>query len=181
MKLWLARHAAPQVEAGICYGRSDIAARAQATRKAALALAAALPPGLPVHCSPLQRCEQLASVLRGLRPDLVHKSDARLAEMDFGGWEGRTWDEVGESAVSEWTAAFFTHRPGGGESVQAFMARVAAALQETLASGAGTVWITHAGVIRAVNLLVSGVRRVDRASDWPQAAPAFGAWQLLEG
>jgi alpha-ribazole phosphatase len=180
VKLWLVRHAAPDIDAGICYGRSDIPARVDATRDAALALAAVLPPARPVQGSPLQRCEQLSQAVRGLRPDLTLKTDARLAEMDFGDWEGRTWHAVGETALGEWTAAFFTHRPGGGESVQGFMARVDAALQETRAGAEDAVWFTHAGVIRAVNLLVRGVRRVDRAGDWPQAAPAFGAWQVLD-
>jgi alpha-ribazole phosphatase len=41
------------------------------------------------------------------------------------------------------------------------------------------VWITHAGVIRATTLLAQGVRRVDQAQQWPQAAPAFGQWVVL--
>ena len=41
------------------------------------------------------------------------------------------------------------------------------------------VWITHAGVIRAAQLLAQGVRHVERADQWPVDAPAFGQWCTL--
>lgn len=182
MKLWLIRHAQPLVEAGVCYGRLDLAADAQATRVCAQALAQALPPGMAVVTSPLQRCEQLAHVLLGLRPDLTLKPDARLQEMDFGAWEGQRWDALGRPALDDWTADFAGHRPGGGESVQQLMQRVAAAWDEARgesAAASDTAWITHAGVIRAATLLHQGQRHVSRADQWPATAPGFGEWCVL--
>ena len=69
MRLWLVRHATPLVAAGTCYGALDVAADAQATQQAALALARALPPGAVLRSSPLQRCTQLAAALFALRAD----------------------------------------------------------------------------------------------------------------
>jgi alpha-ribazole phosphatase len=141
-------------------------------------LAAELPGGVAVACSPLQRCAQLAEALSALRPDLPVTHDTRLREMDFGVWEGRLWSDIGEPALAAWTADFAQHRPGGGDSVETFMARVAEAwdaLDDT-----PTLWITHAGVIRAVALLRAGSRSINRADAWPRTALAYGAWMRLD-
>ena len=51
MKIWLVRHAQPLVEAGVCYGASDVAADRAATQDAAQRLAEALQ-SLHVACWP---------------------------------------------------------------------------------------------------------------------------------
>ena len=178
MTIWLVRHAQPLVEAGICYGATDIRADAAATHTAARALALALPRAAHVTASPLQRCEHLMIILRGQRPDLTCKTDARLSEMNFGRWEGQRWDAIDRHELAAWTAAFETWRCGGGESVQDVMARVACAWGEAQATQQPTAWITHAGVIRAATLIAHGVRRVTQASQWPLQAPGFGEWWM---
>lgn len=175
--IWLARHAQPLVEPGICYGQLDVGADPEATAASALALAAVLPAATRVLCSPLQRCELLAQELCGFRSDLSYKTDRRLLELNFGTWEGRRWHDIGQTAIDAWVADFSDHRPGGGESAQALLLRVAGIWDETRVA-AGTVWITHAGVIRAATLLRAGVRRIDCARQWPESAPAFGAWAM---
>lgn len=172
MRLWLARHARPLVAPGICYGALDVAADTLATQAAAERLAASLPRGLGVHYSPLQRCEQLAQALSALRPDLAMQADTRLREMDFGQWEGQSWDAIGQTALEAWTRDFALHRPGGGESVQDFMQRVAAAWDAI--GPQPTLWISHAGVARACSLLAAGIRSIERAEQWPQPAPGYG-------
>ena len=176
MKLWLARHAQPLIAPGICYGVTDVAADAIATQQAAHALAQVLPLGLRVYTSPLQRCEQLTQQLRVLRPDLAYKTEARLQEMDFGVWEGKSWDAIAPAAYDAWTAAFATHRFGGRESVAEFMQRVASVWDAAQIDACEAVWITHAGVIRAATLLAQGVRHVEQAAQWPQQAPGYGQW-----
>ena len=198
MKLWLVRHAQPLIDAGICYGRLDMAADAEATAECAAKLATQLPAGLRVVSSPLQRCEQLAHALHALRPDLAYKTDGQLQEMDFGQWEGRAWQAIPRAELEAWTGDF-AHYPAGhdGESVTTFMARVGAAFddwtlrlqaramaqgttaQGTMAQDSGVLWITHAGVIRAVELLAQGVRHIERANQWPVEAPKYGQWRTL--
>jgi alpha-ribazole phosphatase len=180
MRLWLVRHARVALPEGVCYGASDVAADAQATEAAARQWAERVPPRLVVRHSPLQRCERLALSLQGLRPDLTLESDARLRELDFGGWEGRLWSAIGREAMDAWLADFAEARPGGhGESVAALMARVGAAFDDWRASERDAVWITHAGVIRAARLMAQGVRSVQVARDWPVQSVAFGeAWVL---
>ncbi len=186
VQFWLVRHAQPLVAPGICYGALDLAADAAATRVAAQALADCLPAQASVCCSPLQRCELLAKTIYGLRPDLSYKTDARLAEMNFGEFEGLPWDKIPQQTYGDWMADFWQYRFGGAESVAGLMARVAAAwrdmqaAQATVAVPMAHVWITHAGVIRAVNLLAKGILEVRSATLWPVDAPAFGQWQLLD-
>ena len=126
MKLWLVRHAQPLVEAGVCYGASDVAADRAATQDAAQRLAEALPTGIRVMASTLQRCERLAYFLRGLRPDLAYMLEPRLQEMNFGQWELQRWDAIPRAELDGWTADFDSWRCGGAESVDDFMRRVAA-------------------------------------------------------
>ena len=179
MTLWLVRHAQPLVAPGVCYGRTDMPADADATRHCAELLAQALPPHTAIMASPLQRCEQLRQSLSGLRRDLVFKTDVRLQEMDFGGWEGRAWAAIDAAELKAWTDDFSAYRCGGtGESVAMFMARVAAAF-DALDPALNTCWLTHAGVIRASALLAGGQRHITRASQWPPTAPAFGQWVTL--
>ena len=179
--LWLVRHATPLVAKGICYGRLDVAAEASATRRAADVLAAAAPWEARLVASPARRCTALARLLHAARPDLRRTdNDPRILEMNFGAWEGRTWDAIGQTALDAWTNDFARHAPGGGETVEAFMARVAVALDEARRHDGPTVWITHAGVIRAAGLLARGIRSVAQATDWPAAAPAFGRWKVMK-
>lgn len=194
MKLWLVRHAQPLVAPGICYGRLDLAADAAATADCARRLALELPAGIRISVSPLQRCAQLAEALQALRPDLACHTDARLQEMDFGRWEGRAWQDIEQAELQAWTDDF-AHYPAGstGESVVAFMARVGAAFDalaptpthrppdrspETPANA--TLWITHAGVIRAAGLLAQNIRHIKHARQWPLQAPNYGQWRTLE-
>jgi len=180
MKLWLARHAQPLIAPGICYGRHPVAADAGGTVQCAQALAGLLPAGTCVASSPLSRCEQLSHTLQGLRPDLAYKTDPHLQEMDFGQWEGRAWRDIAPAELQAWTDDFANYAVGGdGESVSQVMARVASAFDE-LQGPADTLWITHAGVMRAVHLLARGVRQVARADQWPVDAPAYGQWCTLE-
>ena len=185
-RLWLVRHAAPLVAPGTCYGALDVPADAQDTRAAAERLATALPAGALVGHSTLQRCELLAHDLQALRPDLTFTPDARLREMDFGCWEGKTWDTIGKSAIDTWVAGFATHAPGGGERLAQMLHRVAAALQTAREWRANqgakdVVWITHAGVARCVAWLQErGESALPRSQDWPVAAPGCGEWEIRE-
>lgn len=199
MQLHLIRHAKPMVGSGICYGQTDMPADTAETTLCARALADMLPHGTPVFCSTLQRCELLNQYLCGLRADLSSKADARLCEMDFGQWEGVAWDKIPRSAMDAWTVDFADYRVGHcGESTRDVVLRTLGALvdlhQLHLADHPAAAWITHAGVIRAVQWLVSSLakkgvitaplpgqlpRRLS-ACDWPPYAPEPGHWLQLQ-
>lgn len=181
---WLVRHAQPRVAPGVCYGATDLAADAPATQASAVALAQHLPVGVLLWSSPLQRCLSLAQALVQLRPDLTLRTDARLAEMNFGCWEGQPWEAIPRTALDDWTGNFAHHRFGGIESVAELLQRVASARADTSAQaereGRGLVWVTHAGVMRAVRWLQQGGTQVVQAHEWPREPLAFGAWQRVD-
>jgi alpha-ribazole phosphatase len=180
MRLWLVRHPLVQLAPGICYGASDVPADPAHTAQCAAQLARELPHGVAGACSPLGRCRSLADALARLRPDLHFSTDARLAEMDFGHWEGQPWDGIGRAAMAAWTQDFARHRPGDGESVSDFIARVQSALQATAALDVPeALWVTHAGVIKAVRWLLSGKGPLERADQWPTDSLACGASCVL--
>lgn len=182
MKLWLLRHAPVELAAGLCYGASDVAADEALTQVAAQQAAAFLPPGLQVWTSALQRTRQLGEALRRLRPDLgMPRADARLNEMDFGQWELQRWDAIPRTAFDAWMADFARHRFGGAESTQALLHRVGAAMSALGNSGAReAVWVTHAGVIRAVQYLVAnGSAPIERVEQWPREAPEPGGYSQI--
>lgn len=188
LELWLVRHARPLVAPGTCYGRSDVPADPAHTAEAALALATALSamptPRLVVRTSPLQRAQALATTLARHWPGTVAmQTDQRLAEMDFGAWEGRPWNSLTEEDFIPWNQNFAHHRVGGGESVAQLMARVAAAWEDCRRTcqeqGLNrVVWVTHAGVARAMTLLHGGTACPLHSSDWPREAPEPGAWTV---
>lgn len=185
MKLWLLRHAPVRLPAAVCYGASDVPADEAATAAAARDAAARLPAGLPVWTSALSRAQQLGRALQALRPDLGPPCcDPRLNEMDFGEWELQPWSAVPREALDAWVADFAHHRVGGAESTEAVIERVDGALQECLqrlGPGGQGVWITHAGVIRAVQYLAAGgPRPIPGAMHWPREAPAPGGYVTID-
>jgi alpha-ribazole phosphatase len=141
MILYLVRHPKPVVAPQTCYGRLDVPA--EGVEAAAERLHAVLPAGLPVWSSPLARCRRLAECLHP-QPRI----DERLAEMHFGDWEGRTWEEIGAGPLDLWAADVAGFVPPGGESAAALQARALSFVAELQADEA--VLVTHAGVQRVL-------------------------------
>ena len=179
MKLWLLRHAPVVLDAGLCYGMSDVPAHTALTLEAAERAATFLPRGLRVWTSALGRTRQLGADLRRLRSDLGgFDQDARLNEMDFGQWELMPWNAIPHAAFDAWMSDFAHHRFGGVESTQGILDRVGAALSNLRKRGFDeAVWITHAGVIRSVQYLARADQQpLTMAEQWPREAPEPGAY-----
>lgn len=139
MQLYLIRHPQPEVAAGLCYGRTDLALRAPWSAEG---VAGRLPAGLPVFSSPLRRCAEFATALS------PHAAmDPRLTELDFGAWEMQAWDDIPRAQIDAWTADPLGFKGHGGESVAQMQARVRHALAELEGPCA---WVTHAGVMKLV-------------------------------
>ena len=184
--LWLVRHAQPVVAPGVCYGRLDVPAEVLHTQQCAAALSQALQAqgkelGLSaLLTSPLQRCAALASAL-GQQLELPVRQDARLAEMDFGVWEGVPWTDIPKAALDAWTDNFAHHAFGGQECTRQVLERVWSALMDAQRAGGTHLWITHAGVIRAVqHLLAQGQPTIASAQEWPRESPGYGGWVCVE-
>ncbi|PYE16097.1 alpha-ribazole phosphatase [Paraburkholderia silvatlantica] len=161
MDLVLIRHPAVAVDAGVCYGASDVALAGDATQQAAwlagrLAALGAREPQR-IETSPLTRCASVAAALAGVHGQ-VPRAEARLAEMDFGAWEMQRWDAIERAQIDAWAANFEHAREHGGESVAQFDARVNGWFGTLDAHEKSTVWaVTHAGVMRTVMARALGV------------------------
>jgi alpha-ribazole phosphatase len=165
------RHPKPRVEPGLCVGCADVAVDRRRAKRLAHRVRAwarrnrAAP---VVHTSGLQRCQAVGQWLR--RWGWRHVVDARLAELDFGAWTGRPWQDIGAAALDAWCADFAEHAPGGGESVAQLLARCAAFIAEPRAAAPCLV-VGHAGWISAAAWLAAEGARAPEAADWP---PAIG-------
>jgi alpha-ribazole phosphatase len=180
MRLLLVRHPRPDVTPGLCYGSTDLPAVEEDTRRVHAALIeSALPRTLPVYASPLRRCAELARLIAGERV----RFDARLAEMDFGEWELRSWDAIGRDAVDAWNADLLHHRPGGGESLLQVARRVAAFQADLCTSGEPEALIVcHAGTMRLLAAMQGGVP-LEQAALQAASTPhhiAYGEMLVLE-
>lgn len=183
LQLWLVRHARVLAPEGICYGASDLAAAPDATQAAAEQAAQLIPQGLPLFSSPLQRCTALARQLRRLRPDLMPiQTDARLAEMNFGQWEGYPWDEIPKTAFDAWMRDFGQHRFGGAESTQGVIDRVSQFARELQNQGIEqAVCVCHAGSIRALHYWAEyGPQPIRQAKQWPRLDILLGSCLALQ-
>jgi alpha-ribazole phosphatase len=148
MMLYLIRHPRPEIEAGICYGRTDLAVSDEAMQTALDSLTGRLPQALPLFTSPLQRCRRFARLLAHGMASSVLVVDERLAEMHFGHWEMQRWDAIPRAEIDAWAADPARFRPQGGESVLEAAARLRAFLNERRAADESAVVVCHAGSIR---------------------------------
>ncbi len=104
-----------------------------------------------VYASPMRRAVEFAALaLPGRIPTLV----PGLREIDFGDWEGLTWDEVAARDPEGYRrcrieGAGFTYP--GGDSRRGFRERIAAAVPDLFAGTATrVVAVLHKGVIKSV-------------------------------
>lgn len=142
--MYLLRHTRVAVPAGVCYGRADVPLADDFTA-AAEAARRGLPAGLQrIVTSPSSRCRRLAAALAA--SPVV---DPRLQELDFGAWELRRWDDLPRAAVDHWAEDFVHRAPPEGETFADLALRATAAARAYY-DGVPTLFVTHAGVIRAL-------------------------------
>lgn len=165
MRTFLIRHPKPAIDAGICYGRSDLGLAEDAAERAE-ALRDLLPLDAPLYTSPLRRCLELALALHA-GPAI----DARLMEMHFGDWEMRRWDDIPRHQLDAWAADPVGYAPPGGESPAAMRARVASLLAELPEVA---VLVAHGGVLRACMAELTGM------GDWHAQHFDYGTASLIE-
>jgi len=165
MRLYLVRHPRPEQIDGICYGRLDVTVASVEMRRAVESIGNVVPDTVfrsaSLYSSPAQRCILLARQLAN-DSELTISND--LAEIDFGRWEGRSWDAVPREEIDAWAAGLWDYRPGGGESARMVLTRwqrfcdgLRSIKHETV------VAVTHAGIIR---LAYTDMKRVEPENMW---------------
>jgi alpha-ribazole phosphatase len=170
MKIVLIRHLAPSIATGICYGRLDVAADpATADQIAGLAAKPTLVGATRVWTSPARRCRALAHALAlTLRARQV--VDARLQELDFGAWEGKSWDTIPLAALDRWAASPLTFAPPGGESGAELVLRVRDFCAELMRAQQNCVVVSHGGPLKVLIALLQG-----KDADLLAATPPVGS------
>jgi probable phosphoglycerate mutase len=106
-----------------------------------------------VVASPVRRARESGEILAE-RLGVPMEEEPGFAEMEFGTWDGLTFDEVAAThrpALEQWLGSL-EERPGGGESLLMVQERVLAALERLLARHAGrtVVIASHVTPIKVV-------------------------------
>jgi len=153
-RVLLIRHGeADQVDVRLLGRTPDIHLTARG-RSQARSLGISLRPGAPaaLFTSPIERAVETAAEI-GAQIGLTLSVLLELNELEFGGWAGKTFEEL--SALEEWhrfNSARAVTRPPGGESLRdaqmrsvSALRRVASAFPEGIIAA-----VTHADIIRAV-------------------------------
>lgn len=103
-----------------------------------------------------------------------------LAELDFGNWEGLSWNTIYERDVSgldTWAAEPFTYAPGGGESLSRLHQRVMLWLITICKTETQqAIVISHGGPLR----VLLSIKENNPATALSIAAPAWGSLTVIE-
>ncbi|MEW9671993.1 histidine phosphatase family protein [Ammoniphilus sp. 3BR4] len=106
-----------------------------------------------IYSSDLARCMETARLL-GQMLNLVPNAIPSLRELDFGEWDGRTYEQIvqtNRSQVEAWYSNPFDCSPPGGETLHAFGQRVDRWLNrlfQDTSEGETIALVSHGGVIR---------------------------------
>lgn len=172
MTLHLVRHGEVAVAKGLVIGHCDPPlSRTGAGRIGSLGRSWQGPPPVRIFTSDLARAVDSAGILAA-RWGSELCVDARLRELSFGDWEGRSWAEVyrrDRRRFEIWAAEWWGVAPPGGETFAELAARLLGWWGEQDAQGA-VVAITHGGCVRA--LLARLLGAADRTAFDFEIAPA---------
>ena len=163
---------------GYCYGVSDVPL-SDAGHAAIPVLADELASASPqrIYHSGLQRTRLLAAEVSKIC-DAPVIEDRRLREMNFGNWEGRSWQDI-YAATGDAMAGLIhapdSYAPENGETTHAFRDRVVGAVRAMSANQPCLV-VTHGGAIGAI------LGTLDRrpAAEWPSLVPPYGGTVCLD-
>lgn len=174
MTLYIWRHPKPLAANGICLGHTDMGVDRRKIRRLAnqiqrFARLHQLPKVIWV--SPLQRSLKVGQILaqRGFQCHIA----SELAELDFGVWDGRPWEQIDKQEIDDWCNDFVHFTPDNGESLQQLFTRVESWLNERIAEQSNLsintpiLAVGHAGWINAAKMIDAGRDVPQVATDWP--------------
>ena len=172
-RIVLVRHGEPEESIrGRCYGRLDVGLSARGREQVRLTqhLLADVP-FMTVYSSPRRRAIESAGLLAADRAGVT--VDERLREIDFGIFEGLTYDEIARrfpEKYEEWMKRPTDVAFPGGETFAAMAARVRHAFDDLRRTHMGQVIVvvSHGGVNRvalasALGLDLGRIFRLDQA------------------
>lgn len=155
-RLWLIRHGEPDPAIrGRCYGRLDVSLSAEGRRQIErVSKRLASEPLRAIYTSPRKRTFESAEMIAAAHGRGVEVEN-RLCEIDFGDFEGLTYDDIAErypEIYRRWMERPWEVEFPNGESFSVMRSRVTGAVAALLDRHAGqsVALVTHGGVIRIV-------------------------------
>ncbi|MBB6270352.1 alpha-ribazole phosphatase [Pedobacter cryoconitis] len=146
MEIYLIRHTTPLIKKGLIYGRLDVPLADTFTKEKDHIMEQIPSDLVIVYSSPSFRCKVLAAEISP-----VYQESEALYELNFGDWEGDTWDTVDRDECELWMKDFVNGAPPNGETMLEMQKRVLLFLEELLKQPYKNVGIvTHGGVIRII-------------------------------
>jgi alpha-ribazole phosphatase/probable phosphoglycerate mutase len=180
-RVWLVRHGEPHADVrGRCYGRLDVglsdAGRMQLEQ---VGSALATVSFSAIYASPRLRTRESAGIIAGHHRCAV-QIDEQLREIDFGDFEGRTYDEIASlypAVYAQWMSRPTEVQFPNGESFQLMRQRVLRAAGKLICQHAGETIaiVTHGGVNR---ILLADALGVPEANLF-RIAQGYGARNLV--
>lgn len=158
MILWTIRHTKPYNPNDLCYGRLDFDVSPTFEDESngvikALVEAGAKPTRL--FSSPLLRCKRLAEkASEAVHLPIEYRDE--IIEINFGDWEGKKLTEVPKEQMKAWAADLRGYRFPNGENFFDIDKR-AGSLLDSLDDDGEFLWISHAGVIAALQHFACGL------------------------
>lgn len=142
------RHSSLAVPRGVCYGFSNIDVSFNFSFEADWLRneMAHYEPDV-VFSSPLQRCVKLGVEVF----DASLKIREGLKEVNYGDWEGKTWEDINIAGDNLWMYQNINNCPPNGESFNDLKNRVSSVLEELMNLKEEKIAVVcHGGVIRSV-------------------------------
>lgn len=181
MILYIWRHPKPIAATGLCIGQTDI----KVDRRKLKRLANKIERFVRLHqlpkviwVSPLQRSLKVGEILakRGFQ----YKVAPELAEIHFGDWDGKYWQQIAKQDIDKWCDNFAHFAPKNGESLQQLFNRAESWLDNLSSEQKDNpvLAIGHAGWISAAKMLATGKEIPNLAIDWPQPINYLKHYQL---
>jgi alpha-ribazole phosphatase len=163
-KLFLIRHGQTELNARKCYcGSTDVAlSQVGVSQAGMLAQRLAGEEVKNIFTSPLARSAQTAEII-STRHEFSPQIKEGLREIDFGDWEGLTFDQINSQYPQE-IDKWFKHPDDfvfpGGESVQSFHQRVINSFAEIVSHPGPIVVVAHGATLKVAICYLCG---------WPMA------------
>jgi len=180
--LLFVRHAETDLAGRFC-GHSDPPINERGHRQIEKLLAALHTESIDaIYSSDLSRAFVTADAIGrtiGLSPIVV----PALREINFGEWEGLSWDEIearDQSYALQWSSFYPDIPAPGGEAFAAFQSRVLTEVRRilALASPQSAVVVTHAGVMRVV---LRSFCNLDEKAAWERTSAYCGIFRYRSG
>ncbi|MCQ2103565.1 MAG: histidine phosphatase family protein [Fibrobacter sp.] len=158
MILWTIRHTKPYNPNDLCYGRLDFDVSPTFEDESNGAIKALVEAGAKptrLFSSPLLRCKRLAEkASEAVHLPIEYRDE--IIEINFGDWEGKKLTEVPKEQMKAWAADLRGYRFPNGENFFDIDKR-AGSLLDSLDDDGEFLWISHAGVIAALQHFACGL------------------------